>query len=255
MHFPDAFYGIGDDTPTSAREPYTRRFAEAILAAELPIVPRRLRAGLRLDLRGEEILDVQPGGLLASGAIEGADGFSAVGIGGSVTWDTRDRPLFPRRGSFLQAWYLQYPQAIGRHREFARANVEGRYFLPLGSERVLGMAAFVEQAFGDAPFTMLPRLGSTRFLRGWREGRYRDRLAWAAQAELRVPLWKRITGTAFGALGDVAADAGALRADTIKVAGGVGLRYRLTPEGANIRIDLAESSAGPELYVLVLDAF
>ncbi|HEX9307296.1 MAG TPA: BamA/TamA family outer membrane protein [Anaeromyxobacter sp.] len=255
VHFPDAYYGLGPASPTSAKEPYTRRWAQGIFSAELPILRGRLRAGPRLDLRAEDIGELAPGGLLASGTVEGADGFTAVGIGASATWDTRDRPLFARSGSFLQAWYLHYPEAIGRHREFASANVEGRTFIPLGAERVLGAAAFVEQAFGDPPFTLLPKLGSTRFLRGWREGRFRDRLAWAAQTELRIPIWKRITGTAFGALGDVAPDLGALRADTIKVAGGVGLRYRLTPEGANIRLDVAESRAGPEIYVLVLDAF
>ncbi len=255
VHFPDAFYGLGSTSPTSAREPYTRRWAQGIFSAELPILAGRLRAGPRLDLRGEDIRGLRPGGLLASGTVEGADGFSAVGLGASAAWDTRDRPLFPRSGSFLQAWYLHYPEAIGRHREFAAANVEGRIFIPLGAERVLGAAAFVEEAFGDPPFTLLPKLGSTRFLRGWREGRFRDRAAWAAQTELRVPIWSRITGTAFGALGDVAPDLASLRADTIKIAGGVGLRYRLTPEGANIRLDVAESRAGPEIYLLVLDAF
>lgn len=255
VHFPDAFYGLGPRSRPDDREPFTRRFAEGIFAAELPVVAHKLRAGLRLDVRGEEIRDVEPGRLLDSGAIEGSEGFSAVGLGGSVTWDTRDRPLFPGRGSFLQAWYLHYPIAIGDHLEFSRANVEGRIFLPLGRGRVLGAAAFLDHAFGETPFTMLPKLGSTRFLRGWREGRFRDRVAWAAQAELRVPLWDRIHAVAFGAFGGVAPEVSALSADELKTAAGGGLRYRLTREGANIRLDLAVSDAGPELYVLVLEAF
>lgn len=255
VHFPDAFYGVGPDSATADRETFTRRFAEGVFAAELPVIPRRLRAGLRLDVRAEEIQDLEPDGRLASGTVTGSGGFSAVGVGGSVTWDTRDRPLYPGRGSFLQGWYLQYPEALGDHAGFSRANVEGRVFLPLGRERVLGAAAFVEQAFGDAPFTLLPKLGSTRFLRGWREGRFRDEVAWAAQAELRVPLAERFHGAAFGAFGGVGPGIAALRAADLKVAGGVGLRYRLTPEGANIRLDVALSEAGPEVYVLVLEAF
>jgi hypothetical protein len=255
VHFPDAFYGVGPGSSTGDREPFTRRFAEGMFAVELPVVPRRLRAGVRLDLRAEEIRDVEPGRLLASGEIPGADGFSAVGIGGSITWDTRDKPLYPARGSFVQVWYLHYPEAIGDHPEFSRANLEGRTFLPLGRGRVLGAAAFLEQAFGDTPFTLLPKLGSTRFLRGWREGRFRDDVAWAAQAELRLPLVDRIHAAVFGAFGGVAPEFAALSADELKVAAGAGLRYRLTPEGANIRLDLAVSDAGPELYVLVLEAF
>jgi hypothetical protein len=255
IHFPDAFYGLGPDSPVSARETYTRRALQAIFSAELPVVTRGLRAGFRVDLRGEETRDLQPGGALASGAVPGADGFRALGMGGSVTWDTRDRPLFPRRGSFAQAWFLQYPESLGDQPEFSIRNVEGRVFLPLGKERVLGAAAFIEEASGAVPFTLLPKLGSTRFLRGWREGRFRDRVAWAAQSELRVPIAGRFVGTAFGAFGDVAPGLGDLRLDSLKVAGGLGVRYRLTREGANIRVDGAISPAGPELYVLVLDAF
>ena len=179
-----------------------------------------------------------------------------MGIGGSITWDTRDRPLFPRRGTFLQAWFLQYPQAIGRHREFARANVEGRWFLPLGKERVLGTAAFVEQAFGDVPFTMLPRLGSTRFLRGWREGRFRDKLAWAAQAELRVPLWGRDQRHRVRRARRRRAATRARCAPTPSrspAASGcaTGSRRRGRTSGST----WPQSRAGPEIYVLVLDAF
>lgn len=255
VHFPDAFYGLGPDSTFAARESFTRRYAEAVGSVELAVLPNRLRGGLRFDVRGEEIRDVQPGGLLDSGALPGVKGFGAVGLGASVTWDTRDRPLFPSRGTFAQAWLLHYPGALGGHDGFTRGAVEGRAFLPLGRERLLGVAAFLEECSEDTPFTLLPRLGSTRFLRGWREGRFRDHVAWAAQGELRLPLVEGIWGAAFGAFGDVAPSFASLRADTLKVAGGLGLRFRLTPEGANIRLDVAGSEAGAEVYVLVLEAF
>ncbi len=256
VHFPDSFYGLGPSTSTSDRERFTRRFAEGIFDAEYPIQNAHFRAGPRLDVRGEEIGDVAAGGQLASGTVYGVNGFGAVGLGGAVTWDTRDRPLFPARGTFAQAWVLHYPSGVGGgHGTFTRGAIEGRIFLPLGEGRVLGAAAFLESASPETPFTLLPKLGSTRFLRGWREGRFRDRLAWAAQAELRLPLTERIHGAAFGAFGDVGPNLAALRAESLKVAGGLGARYRLTKEGANIRLDVAMSEAGPEVYVLVLEAF
>ena len=39
------------------------------------------------------------------------------------------------------------------------------------------------------------------------------------------------------------------------VAGGAGIRYRLTAEGATLRGDDAVADAGPEIYVLLLEAF
>jgi len=188
-------------------------------------------------------------------ALPGADGFSALGFGASVTWDSRDQVLWPTRGAFAQGWYLHFPSGIGRNDGYSRGSAEARIFLPLGRGRVLGLAAFLEEAHGATPFTLLPKLGSTRYLRGIREGRYRDRVAWAAQAELRLPLAGRVAGAVFGSFGDVGPDLEALTADTLKVAGGAGLRLRLTDQGANLRLDVAGSGTGPEVYLLLLEAF
>jgi hypothetical protein len=255
VHFPDAFYGLGPRSSTSAREQYTRRWAQGMFAAEVTEPSERFRIGPRLDLRGEVITERQPGGALATGQVEGASGFTAVGLGGSAAFDTRDLPLAPTSGSLVELWYLHYPEELGHHLEFAVVSLEGRIFRRAFGRTVLAAAAYVEQAFGDVPFTLLPKLGSTGYLRGWREGRFRDHLATAAQVELRVPLPDRFGAVVFASAGEVARDLGALRADTLRLAGGAGLRFRLTPEGTNIRLDVAESAAGPEVYVLLLEAF
>jgi hypothetical protein len=254
VHYPDSFYGVGPETTLAMREEMTRRFVEATLGAEVPVVGR-LRAGPRLHGRAEEIRDVPPGGLVAARAVDGATGFSAVGFGLALTWDSRDRKLFPRRGTYAQAYYLHYPSSLGRNDGFSRAGAEGRLFLPSWRGGVLGLAALFEETRGATPFSLLSKLGSTRFLRGIREGRYRDDLAWAAQAELRVPIAGPVIGAVFGAVGDVGPDLASFRARTLKLGGGAGLRYRLTGEGANLRVDLAVADGGPEVYVLLLEAF
>lgn len=255
VHFPDLFYGLGPRSPTSAREQFTRRWLQGMFAAEVTEPSGRFRLGPRIDLRAEEITGLQPGGALASGRLEGASGFSAVGLGGSAAWDTRDLPLSPRRGELVELWVLHYPEELGHHREFAVVSLEGRVFRPAFGRTVLAAAAYVEQGFGDVPFTMLPKLGSTGYLRGWREGRFRDDLAAAVQAELRIPLPDRFGAVLFASTGEVARDLGALRLETLRFAAGAGLRFRLTPEGTNIRLDVAESAAGPEVYLLLLEAF
>lgn len=256
LHYPDRFYGIGPSTPTSGMEHYTRRSIELVASAEHPIPGLAgLRAGPRIDLRAEEIRDKEPGGRLAGGSVPGSNGSGAAAGGLSATWDTRDRPFWPSSGSLVQAWYVVAPDALSRNGAYGRGALELRHFAPLGSGRVLGLHAVAEEAVGDAPFTLLPRLGNTRFLRGIREGRYRDHVGWAVQSELRSPLWWRFSGTAFAAVGDVAPRVESIRLDGAKVAGGLGLRYRLTDEGANIRLDVAGSRFGVQAYLLVLEAF
>jgi hypothetical protein len=253
---PDRFYGIGPDTPSSARERFTHRWLDLAASAELPLfgVPY-LRAGPRIELRAEEIDDVDPGGALARDEVAGAGGSSGAAGGLGATWDTRDGAFWPTRGSMIQAWYVEAPAALSRTGAYGRGVIELRQFAPLGHGVVLGVDAYGEAATGAAPFTILPRLGSTRMLRGIREGRYRDRVGWAFQSELRAPLWRRISGVAFGAVGDVAPRIRSVTLRDPKLAGGVGLRYRLTDEGANVRVDLAASRFGVQVYLLVLEAF
>jgi len=255
LDFPDRFYGIGPHTQDAQMEHFTRRSVELVSSVEFPIPGlNHLRLGPRLDLRAEQIT-AEPGGVLAAGGVSGADGSSYLAGGLSATWDTRDRPFWPGRGSLIQAWAVFATDGTARNGAFSRGVLELRHFLPLGHDRVLGLHAYGEQASGAVPFTLLPRLGNTRFLRGIREGRYRDDLVWALQSELRSPLWWRFSGTAFLAAGDVAPSLSAVRIDDAKVAGGLGLRYRLTDEGANVRLDVAASRFGVQLYVLVLEAF
>ena len=256
VRYPDRFYGIGPETPSSAEERFTRRLIELVAAAELPLLGvAHLRAGPRLELRAEEIDGVAPGGALATGDRTGAEGSSGAAAGLGLTWDTREGTFWPRRGTMAQAWYVYAPAPLSRTGPYGRGVLELRQFAPLPYGLVLGLHAYGEAVTGDAPFTLYPRLGSTRMLRGIREGRYRDRVGWTLQSELRAPLWRRISAVAFGAVGDVAPGVDRLRLDDPKLAGGLGLRYRLTDEGANVRMDVASGAFGVQLYLLVLEAF
>ncbi|HYD43266.1 MAG TPA: hypothetical protein VEB43_20705 [Anaeromyxobacter sp.] len=256
VSYPDRFYGIGPDTRSGAREKFRRRTLDLVASAEVPVLGwARLRAGPRLELRAEEIDEVAPDGALAAGGVTGADGSAGAAAGLGLTWDTREGTFWPRRGSMAQVWYVYAPAALSRTGAYGRGVLELRHFAPLPGGLVLGLHGYAEAVSGEAPFTLLPRLGSTRMLRGIREGRYRDEVGWTLQSELRAPIWRRISGVAFGAVGDVAPRIGALRLDDPKLAGGLGLRYRLTDEGANVRMDVAASRFGVQFYLLVLEAF
>lgn len=255
VNYPDQFYGIGPVTTTAGREDFTRRFVEASLSAELAALGGRLRAGPRLAFRDEAIDDVAPGGRLATSGLVRVHGWSGLGAGGSLTWDTRDHPLWPLRGTFAQAYYLRYLAEVGANEGFGKGAVDVRRFQAVGGGRVLAFGAVVETTDGATPFSLLSKLGNARFLRGYREGRYRDRMVWATQVELRAPIRGPFSAVLFGGAGDVFGDLGALTLAHPKLAAGAGARWRLTPGGANLRVDVALGGAGPEVYVVLLEAF
>lgn len=252
--FPDRFYGVGPLTGDEG-ERFTARTLEAVVTPERYVLGRRLRVGPKLHLRHEAIVGREPGKLIASGAVQGSAGLDAVGIGASVTWDSRDSQFFPRRGAYLEAWYAYYPGVLGRHPEFGRGAVDAARFVTVTGDHVLALDGAFAFTHGGVPFTLLASLGGVRPIRGYADGRYRDACSYGLQAEYRFPIAWRLRGVAFGGVGDVAPSPTAFALRTVRAAGGGGLRMRLTDDGVHLRLDLASRGGEPELYMIVLEAF
>jgi hypothetical protein len=254
VYYPDAYYGIGPDTAQAARENYTRFFVAALSTVEHPFT-RALRAGVRVDGRLEGISHVTPGGPLATSGLPGLDGYGALGAGPLVTWDTRDRPLWPSSGAFVQANYVLFPGWLTTGGAFGKGVLDLRWFHGIHPRWIFATSGVLETNDGATPFQILAKIGNSQSFRGYPEGRFRDNIVWAAQAELRVELTRKLAAVAFGALGNVAPSLHAIDLRHVKGAGGGGARWRLTGEGANLRIDVAAGREGPQLYVLLLEAF
>ena len=119
--YPDFFWGVGGDAPSSAKEAFTSRYVEALLTLEWYVVPRRLRTGPRAWFRQEALRDLQPGGQLASGTLPGSEGYAAPAVGWGLSWDSRDTRFFPRSGSSVEAWYLYAARSKGSALRSTRA--------------------------------------------------------------------------------------------------------------------------------------
>ena len=253
-NFPDRFYGVGPRVgPTG--EAFTPRTFEIVVTPEFYVIPGKVRAGPKLHLRRDEIVANETGGVLESGAVSGANGYSAAGFGASVTWEGRDSQFFPRTGTYLEAWFLYYPGRIGNHADFGRAALDSSWFVPLGGDHVLALDASLALTTGTAPFTLLANLGGVHVLRGYRDGWFRDRCSYGVQAEWRFPIVGRLRGVLFGGAGDVAPTLAGFSLSTVRGAVGTGLRFRLTDDGVHLRVDVATRGGEPDLYMLVLEAF
>jgi outer membrane translocation and assembly module TamA len=123
---------------------------------------------------------------------------------------------------------------------------------------VLALRALGNGIGGDPPFDILPQLGGDALLRGYYQGRFRDRDLLAFQAEYRAPVWWKLGAVAFASAGQVAPDLGGLRVDAFHPAAGFGFRFLIQEaEGVRIRADFAwgfdvESSG---FYINIGEAF
>jgi hypothetical protein len=143
--------------------------------------------------------------------------------------------------------------AHGATPAFGRGALDARTYLSPAPGHVLALGARADAATGATPFTLLPGIGGSKLLRGYIDGRWRDRATLVGRAEWRFPIAGRFRGVVFGGAGAVGPSFAAL--GPARAAGGAGLRFRLTESGANLRGDVAYGADGVQVYFLTLEAF
>jgi outer membrane protein assembly factor BamA len=259
--FPFVYYGTGIAVPDSGEE-YTPRTL-ALAAAAHRQVRRGLYAGLGAGWDHVTMLERDPDGALVDGAIAGSRGGTVSSASALVTWDTRDNLYYAERGAFVRLQGLGAARVLGGDFAFRRVSLDARRYVglqasrPARQARTLALQGVVTTTGGDVPFDRLAQFGGASVIRGYYEGRYRDRAAAAVQAELRQPLLKRVGVAAFYGAGSVAPRLGALKLGEARGAGGVGLRLALdTKEKINIRIDQGIGQGGSSgTYFTLGEAF
>ena len=259
--FPSIFYGIGSAVPDTG-EDYTPRVVSVAGGAM-----RRVRGPLYLGggaaWEKTDILETAPGGALATGAPMGSRGGTVSSAALRAAWDSRDNTYYAARGAFVQLEGLASDAAIGSDFDFRRLSLDARAYRALGAgtprraPRVVAIQAVVATTGGDVPFDRLAQIGGQNLVRGYFEGRFRDRAAVALQGEFRTPVWRRLGAAAFFGAGEVAEGLGEFRANEVRTAGGFGLRFALShAERLNIRIDQGVGQGGSSgTYITLGEAF
>jgi hypothetical protein len=252
--YPYEWYGIGNDTPDSAENYTSRTFGGGV------DVRRRfghaLYVGANYEFQRVEMLEVEAGGLLDGEEIVGAGGGDVSMLGLSTSWDTRDNVYWASRGSFVQLGAGQSDQTLGSDFAFHRITLDARKYVPVGRSRVLALQGVAVAVGGDVPFDQLAQLGGQSVMRGYLQGRYRDRAAVAAQAELRTPVWRRLGAAVFAGAGDVAPGLSDFSLRDLKPSGGFGVRYALSKdEKMNIRLDFGGGRGSSGTYLTLGEAF
>ncbi len=252
---PQLFYGIGNDTADADAESYTPLNFAVQLGVRRRIVGG-LFGGFGFDVEKTTIVKVETGGLLDTGNITGSHGGLIAGLGFDLDWDTRDSPLFPLSGSFLQFAANAYGSSAGSDFTFGRVELNLRKYFPMGLRRVLAVQAYVCSTSGEVPFYKLPLLGGDSLMRGYYKGRYRDKGLALVQSEFRVLITPRIGIVGFAGLADVFPGLGRLSEGRLKFAVGSGLRYVINKrDGTTVRVDMAWGQASFGLYFTAQEAF
>ena len=250
--FPDVFYGIGNNNTENDAEGYTTE--DFLFNASLTrVVYRELRLGGSFELQKTNVLKIAEGGLLSEGGFKGIDGSAIAGFGPVIEWDNRDNIFYPARGLWMQFYATFYRKWLGSGYDYDSYTADLRYYFSIMKTHVIAVQLLARTRAGEFPFNEYARLEAMRGVNG---SRFRDRTMVLGQVEYRYPIYKRISGVAFGAVGDVAGNLRDYEIKNLKFSFGVGVRYLVNPkEKINFRFDIGFSPWGFSPYFQITEAF
>ncbi|MDO9552550.1 BamA/TamA family outer membrane protein [Rhodonellum sp.] len=237
-NYPFKFYGIGNELDASNEEFYSTRFFYFHVDYEWQI-SKGLYIGPRYEFRTDNIYKKKPDGILDSDQVAGSDGQRISGLGLVLNQDTRDNIFQPHKGWYNQYSWMTFQPFLGSNFTFNQYRLDFRRYLNLHKKQVLALQSWWSFTAGNPPFQHVSLIGGSQLMRGYFEGRYRDKHAMVHQAEYRVPIFRNFGMVFFGSAGQVAHQVNSFGWDRFRYGGGLGFRYRLNQEGLNIRMDIA----------------
>ena len=261
FNYPFDFYGIGNATGQVNQDKLGEHRFKLNLEAEKKLGD--LFLGVVGGAFNYSFSDGNPASIYNTDpAVEDKQGGPSVFAGPSVIFDSRNNNTYTTSGTIVTA-YLNIMQGMFSNNNYQGGffNVEYSGFFSLTKQLVLGLDV-QEQSLvgGQSPFYLLPALGSDEMMRGYYNGRFRDRNFLAGQTELRYRVSKRFGIVGFAATGEVfhsVFDVHDLKPDY-----GGGVRYFFdVQKGLSIRMDYGVGEKRPGesrqqgLYVALGEAF
>jgi outer membrane protein assembly factor BamA len=255
--FPDKFWGIGKIAPDSNAESYNFRQFYIYLHGQRAVA-RHLYVGVIYEYQRLFKVNYIPGGLFDKEDVQGRNSYHVSGLGASFTYDTRNDAFAPDKGVFLQGYFNHFAPIFGSDFQYTNYVIDVRGFIKTYKKQVLALQAYTDINNGTVPLRSLASFGGANSMRGYYDGRYRDKDQVVFQAEYRMPVYRRLGAVVFGGIGNVSHDCDYLSRVAVKYSYGGGLRIALTrSEKLNLRLDygIARDGQSKGFYFQLGEAF
>lgn len=206
--------------------------------------PRFISAERQYSAAGTPGIDVQ-------------SNFQRTGV--FIQHDTRDNPLGPKKGGNYLFQYTWFDDRKLNQYNFRRTDAEIQQFFPfLNRSHVIGLRAKAVLTEGDgtqtAPFYLMPILGGSDDLRGYRPFRFNDRNSFVMNAEYRWQVFTGMDGAIFADAGKVFPKRGQLNFSNLESSVGFGLRFNAR-NNTFLRLDVGFSHEGFQVWFKFNDLF
>lgn len=166
-----------------------------------------------------------------------------IGAGFSTVYDTRDVLTYPHRGFYINLSQCFRPRFMGNDYAFSTTELQVDAYQRVWKGAILAEDFRTMLNFGNPSWGMMALLGNSNSMRGYYEGRYRDKHKMEAQVELRQHVWKRNSLTTWVGAGTVFHKFSEMRSRHILPNFGIGYRWEFK-KNVNVRLDYGFGKAG-----------
>lgn len=166
-----------------------------------------------------------------------------TGVGLTLNYDTRDVLTNPSRGAFIDLTQYFRPRFMGNNYAFCTTDLNASAFTRVWPDGILAANMAAQLNFGNPSWSMMAGLGGSRSMRGYYEGRYRDKHKLEAQLELRQHVWRRNGIVLWAGGGTVFNSFSRMRLRQVLPNWGVGYRWEFK-KNVNVRLDYGFGKAG-----------
>jgi len=249
------FFGVGNGIPNEYIEKYDANFPRIRANFSKKVSPG-LYLGLRYAFDNFDLTPRNPDGLLTKGRTPGAEGGTVSGVGIGANYDTRNSLFYPSRGWLGETTIYTENNWTGSDFQYTRLSADVSRYVSWGKQNIIAINGATVFSFGNVPYHQMPVIGGTKRLRGYFEGKFRDKHLLVLQTEYRRMLFWRIGVAAFGGLGMVGTNFNDLQIANTKYHYGAGLRVVLDKaQKINIRADFGIGQQSTGFYLTFGEAF
>lgn len=175
-----------------------------------------------------------------------------LGAGFSAVYDSRDVLTYPHQGLYINLTQCFRPRFMGNDYAFSTTELQVDAYLEVWKGAILAEDFRTMLNFGNPSWGMMALLGNSNSMRGYYEGRYRDKHKMEAQVELRQHIWKRNSLTAWVGAGTVFSKFSNIRSRHILPNYGLGYRWEFK-KNVNVRLDYGFGKAGQSGFLFSIN--
>lgn len=181
--------------------------------------------------------------------LEGMDRITRnTGVGLTFVYDSRDVTTNPKRGFYVNLSQCFRPKFMGNNYAFSTTDLRFNAYRRVWKGGIIATDLRSQLNFGNPSWGMMALLGNSYSMRGYYEGRYRDKHKIEAQVELRQHVWKRNSVVAWVGAGTVFNKFSSMRMGHVLPNFGIGYRWEFKKD-VNVRLDYGFGKSGQSGFI------